>query len=265
LRIRKEGHGLLNVRGAQIRSLREERGYTLQDLARRANLSLSYLSEIERGSKRPSLKTIDKLAAALNVAKNHLVEGDLAELSLSLGDKIRLMRTEKGLSLQDLARRAAISLSYLSEIERGSVAPALSTLKRIAEGLGVPASTFFGQEGSLGQRLKALREEYGLTQAQLANLAGVTAGLIGQIEQGKVQPSLKTLEKLAEVTGVSTCYFIMEQGAVDQLVNLMNPELRELLMHPNVQAVMALIGNLSQKELQFILNFIQMFKKADLS
>ncbi len=255
----------MNVKGAQIRSLREERGYTLQDLARKASLSLSYLSEIERGSKRPSLKTIDKLAGALNVGKNQLVDGDMVELSLSLGDKVRLMRTEKNLSLQDLAHKAVISLSYLSEIERGTVYPALSTLRRIAEGLEVPASTIIGQEGSLGHRLKSLREEYGLTQAQLANLAGVTAGLIGQIEQGKVQPSLKTLEKLSEVMGVSTCYFIMEQGAVDQLVNLMNPELRELLMHSNVQAVMGLIGNLSQKELQFILNFIQMFKKADLS
>ncbi len=253
------------VKGDQIRAMREERGYTLQDLARRASLSLSYLSEIERGSKRPSLKTIDKLASALNVSKAQLIEGDVIDTGLSLGDKIRLMRGEKNLSLQDLAVKAGISLSYLSEIERGTVYPALNTLKRIAEGLGVHPSAVMGQEGSLGHKLKALREEYGLTQAQLANLAGVTAGLIGQIEQGKVQPSLKTLEKLAEVMGVSPCYFIMEPGAVDQMLSLMNPELRELLMHPNVQAVLNLICNLNEKELQFVLNFIQLFKKSELS
>ncbi|HHW42565.1 MAG TPA: helix-turn-helix transcriptional regulator, partial [Desulfotomaculum sp.] len=253
------------VKGEKIRSLREERGYTLQDLARRANLSLSYLSEIERGSKRPSLKTIDKLAAALNVPKTLLIEGDVTDSGLSLGDKIRLLRAEKNLSLQDLAARAGISLSYLSEIERGTVYPALSTLKRIAEGLDVSPTSIMGQEGSLGHKLKALREEYGLTQAQLANLAGVTAGLIGQIEQGKVQPSLKTLEKLSEVMGVSPCYFIMEPGAVDQMLSLMNPELRELLMHPNVQAVLSLVCNLTQKELQFVLNFIQLFKRSDLN
>ncbi len=255
----------MNVKGEQIRALREERGYTLQDMARRANLSLSYLSEIERGSKRPSLKSIEKLAVALNVSKAQLIEGDLTDTGLSLGDKIRLMRSEKNLSLQDLANRAGISLSYLSEIERGTVYPALNTLKRIAEGLGVPPSAVMGQEGSLGHKLKALREEYGLTQAQLANLAGVTAGLIGQIEQGKVQPSLKTLEKLAEVMGVSPCYFIMEPGAVDQMLSLMNPELRELLMHPNVQSVLNMICNLNEKELQFVLNFIQLFKRSDLS
>ena len=253
------------VRGDQIRALREERGYTLQDLARRAKLSLSYLSEIERGSKRPSLKTIDKLAAALNVSKTQLVEGEITDSGLGLGEKIRIIRNENGLSLQELADKIGISLSYLSEIERGTVYPALNTLKRISEGLGVPATALMGREGSLGYKLKHLREEYDLTQAQLANLAGVTAGLIGQIEQGKVQPSLKTLEKLSEVMGVSPCYFIMEPGAVDQMVSLMNPELRELLIHPNVQAVLSLVCNLNEKELQFILNFIQLFKRSELS
>jgi transcriptional regulator with XRE-family HTH domain len=253
------------VKGERIRSLREERGYTLQDLAKRAKLSLSYLSEIERGSKRPSLKTIEKLAVALNVPKTQLIEGEITDTGLALGEKVRIIRNEKNMSLQDLADKVGISLSYLSEIERGTVYPALNTLKRVADGLGVPATSLMGHEGTLGHKLKSLREEYGLTQAQLANLAGVTAGLIGQIEQGKVQPSLKTLEKLAEVMGVSPCYFIMEPGAVDQMLNLMNPELRELLVHPNVQSVLSMIGNLNEKELQFIMNFIQLFKRSEIN
>ena len=253
------------VRGDQIRAFREERGYTLQDLAKRANLSLSYLSEIERGSKRPSLKSIDKLAAALNVSKTQIIEGDITETGLTLGDKVRLMRSDKNLSLQELAQSAGISLSYLSEIERGTVYPALNTLKRISEALEVSPSAIMGHSGSLGHKLKTLREEYGLTQAKLASMAEVTAGLVGQIEQGKVQPSLKTLEKLSEVMGVTPCYFIMEPGAVDQMLSLMNPELRELLMHPNAQAVLSIISNLNEKELQFVINFIQLLKRSKLS
>lgn len=255
----------MHVKGEQIRALREERGYTLQDMAQRAELSLSYLSEIERGTKRPSLKSIEKLAKALNVTKAQLIEGDMIDRGLSLGDKIRIIRAEKNLSLQDLASKADISLSYLSEIERGTVYPAVNTLKRIAEGLGVPATAVINQEGSLGQKLKTLREEYGLTQAQLANMAGVTAGLVGQIEQGKVQPSLKTLERIASSLGVSPCYFIMESGTVDQMLSVINPELRELLMNPKVQSVLNLICNFNEKELQFIFNFIQLFKRSDLS
>jgi transcriptional regulator with XRE-family HTH domain len=254
------------VKGEQIRALREERGYTLQDLAKRANLSLSYLSEIERGSKKPSLRSIDRVAAALNVAKTTIVEGEVTDNGLLLGDKIRLLRKGKEISLQELAQRSGISLSYLSEIERGAVYPALGTMRRIAEGLSVPATVLIRHgDSAVGRRLKALRDESGLTQANLASLAGVTAGLIGQIEQGKVQPSLKTLEKLASVMGVSPCYFIMEQSSVDQMLNLMSPELREMLMHPNVQSVLSLICNLDEKELQFVLNFVQLFKKSRLN
>lgn len=254
------------VKGGQIKSLREERGYTLQDLARRASLSLSYLSEIERGSKKPSLRTIDKLATALNVSKTALVEGEVTDGSLFLGDKIRLLRKGKKMPLEELARRSGISVSYLSEIERGAVCPALDTVKRVAEGLSVPATALIGhRDDTLGGRLKALREKSGLTQAGLASRAGVTAGLIGQVEQGKVQPSLKTLEKLASVMGVSPCYFIMEQGAIDQMLSQMSSELREALMHPNVQSVLGLICSLNEKELQFVLNFVQLFKKSKLN
>lgn len=250
------------VRGQQIRTLREERGYTLRELANRANLSLSYLSEIERGSKCPSLKTVDKLARALDVPRSGLVENEQWDRGLSIGDKIRLLRKERKMSLADLAHEVGISTSYLSEIERGTVYPSLFILKQLARGVGVPPLVLMGYEGSLGHKLKMLREGYGMTQAELARKAGVTAGLIGQIEHAKVHPSLKTLEKLALATGVSPCYFVLEPGAVDQLIRMMNPELWDLLLEPNTQAVLSLVCNLNQTDLQFILKFIQLYKQS---
>lgn len=253
------------VKGGKIRALREQRGYTLQELSRRARLSLSYLSEIERGSKKPSLKTLEKIAKALNVAKTQLLEEVPANHGFSPGEKIRLLRTEKNISLQELAEKAGLSASYLSEIERGTVYPSLATLGRIAYSLGVPAGSLLGREASLGYKLKVLREEQGLTQTHLAQLVGVTPGLIGQIEQGKVQPSLKTLEKISEAMGVSPCYFIIEASSLEQILSTLTPELREMLLHPNVQSVLALICDLSEKELQFILNFIQLYKRSGIS
>lgn len=253
------------VRGEKIRALREQRGYTLQELARRTSLSLSYLSEIERGSKKPSLKTMEKIASALNVPKTQLFEEVSAAGGLSPGEKIRLLRAEKDLSLQELAQKAGLSVSYLSEIERSTVYPSVTTLQRIANCLGVPSGSLIGREVSLGYKLKTLREEQGLTQTRLAQLVGVTSGLIGQIEQGKVQPSLKTLEKISEAMGVSPCYFIMESGSVEQILSMLGPETREMLLHPNVQAVLASICDLNPKELQFILNFIQLYKRAGIS
>ncbi|MGB9905066.1 MAG: helix-turn-helix domain-containing protein, partial [Desulfotomaculales bacterium] len=40
----------MTVKGEKIRAVREQRGCTLEELSRRAGLSPSYLSEIERGA-----------------------------------------------------------------------------------------------------------------------------------------------------------------------------------------------------------------------
>lgn len=49
---------------------------------------------------------------------------------------VRAFRDHHGLSLRDLAERAGISLSYLSEIEHGRKPESVATLTRIAEALG---------------------------------------------------------------------------------------------------------------------------------
>jgi HTH-type transcriptional regulator, competence development regulator len=51
--------------------------------------------------------------------------------------------------------------------------------------------------------LKRLREEKGLSQADLAEKAGVTAPYITQLETGKkANPSLDVLRRLAKALGV---------------------------------------------------------------
>ncbi|CEP66453.1 Cro/C1-type helix-turn-helix domain [Moorella glycerini] len=251
----------MRVCGKRIRELREERGYSLQDLASKAEVSVSYLSEIERGAKKPSLKTLEKIARALNFPREQLVEAG-SERGIALGDRVRLLREKRGKSLSTLAEEAGISISYLSEIERGNVYPAIDTLKKITAALDVPLSAIIGTGGSLGHKLRQAREEQGLTQADLARAAGVSAGLIGQIEQGKVQPSLKTLEKIGGVLNISPCYFIADDAGLDEVLNQMSPEVRRLLMEPKVQSVLRLVCNCTEDELRFILNFIQLYKRC---
>lgn len=251
----------MRVCGKRIRELREERGYSLQDLAQKAAVSISYLSEIERGTKRPSLKTLDKISRALNYPREQLVEAG-SERGIVLGEKLRILRENAAMSLSSLSEAAGISVSYLSEIERGNVYPAIDTLKRIAAALDVPLSSLINIGGSLGHKMRQIREEQGLTQADLAKAAGVSAGLIGQIEHGKVQPSLKTLEKIGKILDVSPCYFIADDAGIDDLLSQMTPELRRLLVEPQVQSVLRLVCNCTEAELRFILNFIQLYKRC---
>jgi transcriptional regulator with XRE-family HTH domain len=51
--------------------------------------------------------------------------------------------------------------------------------------------------------MKASREARGLTQRELAALAGVSPGLVGQIETSRTRPSVSTLLKISRVLGLS--------------------------------------------------------------
>jgi transcriptional regulator with XRE-family HTH domain len=54
--------------GARVRALRRERGLTLKGLGRLAGLSHPFLSQVERGLARPSVGSIERIAAALDVS-----------------------------------------------------------------------------------------------------------------------------------------------------------------------------------------------------
>jgi transcriptional regulator with XRE-family HTH domain len=54
--------------GARVRKLRRERGLTLKGLGRLAGLSHPFLSQVERGLARPSVGSVERIAAALDVS-----------------------------------------------------------------------------------------------------------------------------------------------------------------------------------------------------
>ena len=55
----------------------------------------------------------------------------------------------------------------------------------------------------LGQKIKRLRKERGLTQVELAVIVNISPVYIGFIENGRRRPSLRTLERLARALKVS--------------------------------------------------------------
>jgi transcriptional regulator with XRE-family HTH domain len=87
--------------------------------------------------------------------------------ALELGGKIRQLRRQSGLTLETLGRRAAVSQSLISQVERGLASPSITTLRRIANALNVPIAELFvgdgapssGETDALGRRLVVRRDE----------------------------------------------------------------------------------------------------------
>ncbi|MCS5722468.1 XRE family transcriptional regulator [Herbiconiux sp. CPCC 203407] len=59
--------------GARIRSFRRARGLTLVELARLADLSHPFLSQLERGQARPSMTSLERIARALGSSQIELI------------------------------------------------------------------------------------------------------------------------------------------------------------------------------------------------
>lgn len=56
-----------------------------------------------------------------------------------LGDNLKRIRTEKGLSQTDIAKSLGVSRGFVSNIENGKRNPTLSTITRLANAVGVTA------------------------------------------------------------------------------------------------------------------------------
>jgi transcriptional regulator with XRE-family HTH domain len=60
-----------------------------------------------------------------------------------VGQRVRELRTDLGLTMEALAEKAGLSLGMLSKIEHGQTSPSLATLTSLANAAGVPFTAFF--------------------------------------------------------------------------------------------------------------------------
>ena len=61
--------------GERLRFIRKKKGLTLKDLSQRADLSVPYLSDMERGAVNPSIESLQKVAKAFNMTVRDLFSG----------------------------------------------------------------------------------------------------------------------------------------------------------------------------------------------
>lgn len=81
------------------------------------------------------LRAYDEATQRLATGQDEMLPARFAERILEGESAVRVWREFRQLSTKELARRADISASYLSQIESGSRAGALSTMKSLAQAL----------------------------------------------------------------------------------------------------------------------------------
>ena len=64
-------------------------------------------------------------------------------INKQLGARIRYLRQQKGISIEDLSLEADINRNYLGDLERGMRNPTLIILNKIAKALDIDLTTLF--------------------------------------------------------------------------------------------------------------------------
>jgi transcriptional regulator with XRE-family HTH domain len=69
--------------------------------------------------------------------------------SMTIGERIRAIRAEKGLSQGDIEERSGLLRCYISRVEHGHTVPAVETVEKIAKALECPLyQIFYEAEGA---------------------------------------------------------------------------------------------------------------------
>jgi transcriptional regulator with XRE-family HTH domain len=79
------------------------------------------------------------------------------DVSLRMGRAVKQRRKAAGFSLRILAARSGISPSMISDIERGTKSPSVSTVVRLARALGVTAAALVDGDTGPAPRIRVLR------------------------------------------------------------------------------------------------------------
>ncbi len=108
----------------------------------------------------------------------------------------------------------------------------------------------------LGQLIQKLRTDRKLSQKQVALSVGIDRGQYSRIENGKVEPTLGTLRKIAEALEVSLADFFADTQPLDinsfdkslverlRLIDLLVPEQQQMVF----SFIDALVANKKLKE-----------------
>ena len=146
---------------------------------------------------------------------------------MTIGEKIRKTRTDKGLTQKQLADRMSVTQAHIWQYENSLVKPSDKQLNRFADALGVSVKELLSIEENkitenesrtitVGERIREIRQKAGLTQKQLADRMGVTPSQIGQYERGLVNPSNTQIKKFADALNIPFEILLADQ--IDNIV-----------------------------------------------
>jgi len=134
---------------------------------------------------------------------------------VDVGKRLRAIRIARRRTLREVAERAGLSESFLSQVERGRASGSIASLRRIADGLGVTMADLFQPSGLTQPRVLRRDERPTLAFGILGRKMLLTPRPLHQLEVfvGEIDPGGSTgAEQYAH--GDSEELFVVLSGKV---------------------------------------------------
>nr|DAL89450.1 MAG TPA: Repressor protein CI [Caudoviricetes sp.] len=129
----------------------------------------------------------------------------------NFGEKLKGLREERNLSQKELGdKMGGITQQTIAQYEKKETVPKFETVSKIANALEINPNIFYSDfsqstaddSEEIGERIKELRKSKGVSQKELAQKAGLSIGSIQGYEQGRYNPKLEAIVKMADTLEV---------------------------------------------------------------
>jgi len=142
-------------------------------------------------------------------------EKSMSELTLQrLAKRVRELRSEMGMTLQDVARLTGLSKALISKVENGVVSPPIATLAKLSEALEVPIGEFFESKDATDNAVFFPKSKRKRIQGRLSQHAYNYELLVPSRKRRDMQPMIITVDgksykfKLMDHSGEQFIYLL---------------------------------------------------------
>ncbi len=114
-------------------------------------------------------------------------------IEAEIGKRIRSLRNQKRVSLENLATETGFTKGYLSKVEKSPKAPPVSTLGNIARALGVTISSLLGEEALASTICVIKKDERSLVERRGSSSEYSYEALAYKFNNKMMEPFILTL------------------------------------------------------------------------
>ena len=181
----------------ELRAAARRRGLTMKELAAKMGVSAGYLSGFATGRTPWTPKMCQRAASVLGDVPGQGVvyrqQGVVSGESSYIRERARAL----GMSMRDLAQRVGVSPGHISQVSRGHGNMGVKVQARIESALEAPAKVAPAQCACVDREAVWGRmDAHGISQNEVARLAGISSAHLSQIMNGKANASPGVLRKL---------------------------------------------------------------------